>query len=82
MVTLYIIQSTFTGIERLHFFQLPYINFSSIRGKPSGLPVPPLILIGAHRPACERISSQTRPNLVPDASVSRPRCECVSTRVR
>lgn len=80
MVT--IIQSTLTSIERLHFFKRPYIYFSSIRGKSSGLSVPPLILFGAHRPACKRISTQTRAYLVPDTSVSRPRYDRISTLVR
>ena len=40
------------------------------------------IFVSERRPRCDRISSQTRAFLLPDAFVSRPRCGCVSSQMR
>ena len=40
------------------------------------------IFVSERRPRCDRISSQTRSYLLPDAFVSRPRCGRVSSQMR
>ena len=40
------------------------------------------IFVSERRPRRDRISPQTRSYLLPDAFVSRPRCDCVSSQMR
>ena len=40
------------------------------------------IFVSERRPRCDRISPQTRSYLAPDAIVSPPRCDCVSSQMR
>ena len=40
------------------------------------------VLVSEHRPRHDRICSQTRPNLHPDATESAPRHACICSRVR